>query len=178
MGYRTQESHPLEHSLVEKSTDMSRCDTADEDVVRLLVGKELARRLALPGLSKHPTEMLKCEHRTDICCCSGLKSGGLREFDLKRETKTESGFFLLILFIHFRNLIPDNKSGLWYTGTLVHHHRTDPASLGAGSQTPRFNATVVARPLSCCGIATSVSFAMHLFNPLGVRSYRESRAVL
>jgi len=40
------------------------------------------------------------------------------------------------------------------------------------------SATVVAWPLSCCGIATSVSFAMHLFNPLGVRSYRESRAVL
>ena len=56
--------------------------------------------------------------------------------------------------------------------------RTDPASLGAGSQAPRFNATVVAWPLSCCGIATPVSFAMHLFNPLGVRSYRESRAVL
>ena len=32
--------------------------------------------------------------------------------------------------------------------------------------------------LSCCGISTPVSFAMHLFNPLGVRSYRESRAVL
>jgi len=47
-----------------------------------------------------------------------------------------------------------------------------------GSQAPRFNAAVVAWPLSCCGITTSVSFAMHLFNPLGVRSYRESRAVL
>jgi len=46
------------------------------------------------------------------------------------------------------------------------------ASLGADSQAPRFNA------VSCCGIATPVSFAMHLFNPLGVRSYRESRAVL
>ena len=46
------------------------------------------------------------------------------------------------------------------------------------SQAPRFNATEVAWPLSCCGIATSVSFAMHLLNPLGVRSYRESRAVL
>ena len=58
----------------------------------------------------------------------------------------------------------------------VHHHRTDSASLGAGSQAPRFNATVVAWPLSYCGIATSVSFAMHLFNPLGVRSYRESES--
>jgi len=56
--------------------------------------------------------------------------------------------------------------------------RIDPASLGAGSQAPRFNAAVVAWPLSCCGIAMPVSFAMHLFNPLGVCSYRESRAVL
>ena len=28
------------------------------------------------------------------------------------------------------------------------------------------------------GVTTPVSFAMQLFNPLGVRSYRESRAVL
>ena len=41
-----------------------------------------------------------------------------------------------------------------------------------------FNVAVVAWPLSCCGIATPVSFAMHLFNPLSVRSYRESCAVL
>jgi len=34
----------------------------------------------------------------------------------------------------------------------------------------------VAWPLSCCGVATPVSFAMHLFDPLGVRSYRESCA--
>jgi len=64
------------------------------------------------------------------------------------------------------------------THTTKFHHRTDLASLEAGSRTPRFNAAVVAWPLSCCGIATPVSLAMHLFNPLGVRSYSESFAVL
>jgi len=43
----------------------------------------------------------------------------------------------------------------------VHLYRIDPAWVGAGSQAPRFNATVVAWPLSCCKIATPVSFAMH-----------------
>ena len=63
-----------------------------------------------------------------------------------------------------------------YTTTEQILHRS--ASLGAGSQASCFNAAVVGWPLSCCGFATPVSFVMHLFNPLGVRSYCESPAVL
>jgi len=43
----------------------------------------------------------------------------------------------------------------------------------AGSQPTHFN-VVVAWPVSCCGIARPVSFTMHLFNPLGVCSYRDN----
>jgi len=64
--------------------------------------------------------------------------------------------------------------GLTYTTTEQILHRCNKQ----GSQAPRFNAAVVTWPLSCCGIATPVSFSMHLCNPLGVRSYRESHAVL